>query len=163
MSAPLWFIFFLAKYLCLFSLKSIVLGIFLLTCRFSVSVLIRVYSISWYSLIFFLVYIGGLLVLFIYISSLKFKPVFYFSDINFISKSFLKANIIIMLLLALTQVTWKLHRFSWERLDENNFRLKLFKESEIIFLINIGLLLLAVLWVIAKLSFRSRGALRPLY
>lgn len=163
MSAFFWFLFFLAKYLCLFSLKSIILGIFLLISRFSVRVLIRMHTIPWYSLIFFLVYVGGLLVLFIYISSLNFNPVFYFSENRSLGNFLLKAKILVILLLTITQITWNFKEMSWNDLDKNNFSLNLFNEGETIFMINVGLLLLIVLWVITKLSFRTRGALRPIY
>ena len=154
---------FIIKYLCLFSLKSIILGIFLLSCSFTIRVLITVHLLSWYSLIFFLVYIGGLLVLFIYISSLKFNPAFYFSKTKIIGNKLMKINILLCLFVVFTKITWNFKVFGWENLESNNYRLNLFKEKERIFLINVGVLLLLVLWIITKLSFRNRGALRPYF
>lgn len=163
MSLILWCTLFILKYLCLFSLKSIVLGIFLLTCRFSISILIRIHLLSWYSLIFFLVYIGGLLVLFIYISSLKFNPAFYFTNTRVLSNSLMKIKVVLCIIIILSQVTWKFRRYGWGKFEKNNYRLNLFNERERIFLINVGVLLLLVLWIITKLSFRKRGALRPYF
>nr|YP_009434217.1 NADH dehydrogenase subunit 6 [Planocera reticulata]ARS43749.1 NADH dehydrogenase subunit 6 [Planocera reticulata] len=164
MSFCIWFFLLIGNYFCLFSLNSFILGLFILVCSFFVSFLISIYSLSWYSLIFFLVYIGGLLVLFIYISSLNFNPVFYFSNMNVFSKIFFKINVLFFLFFCFIQVTWNFNVFSWNSsLDSNNFSLNLFNEVEVIFLISIGFLLLLVLWVITKLSFRNRGALRPFY
>ena len=158
-----WFLLILVKYICLFSLNSLILGILILSCRFCIRVLIRIYSLSWYSLIFFIVYIGGLLVLFIYISSLKFNPVFYFSRVKGVRKLFLKLKIIFLFFFRLTQITWNFKGLFWRNIDYKKYSLNLFKEVEILFLIKVGLVLLVVLWVITKLSFRNRRALRPFF
>lgn len=158
-----WFLLLIAKYLCLFSLKSILLGVFLFLCRFSIRILIRIYCLSWYSLIFFLVYIGGLLVLFIYISSLNYNPAFYSLEVKPIRKILLKVKGLLILLFRVIQIRWKFKSGFFKNQDTNNFSLNLFNEKELIFLVNVGLLLLLVLWVITKLSFLRRGALRPVY
>lgn len=163
MSSILWLLLLASIYLALFSLKSIVLGLFLLVNRFVISLLIAVYSIRWYSLLFFLIYIGGLLVLFIYISSLKFNPTFYFNKMNRFRQILLKTNIILLWVFSLTQITWNFKRIQWDSKDFNKYRLNLFKDKEVFFLIKVGALLLIVLWVVTKLSFRNRGALRPLF
>lgn len=163
MSRYIWFFLLVIKYLCLLSLKSLVLGLFIFVCRLCIRLLIRIYSLSWYSLIFFLVYIGGLLVLFIYISSLNFNPVFYLSKMRPFLKLLLKVNLFLLFFFVITEVHWKFKRAEWERSDINNFRLNLFRETEFLFLIKVGALLLVVLWVITKLSFRNRGALRPFF
>jgi NADH-ubiquinone oxidoreductase chain 6 len=163
MSIVFWLLLFLAKYLCLFSLKSIILGIFLFFCRFSIRILLSIYLSSWYSLIFFLIYIGGLLVLFIYISSLKFNPIFKAPSINLGIKILAKLNILFLLYIALREITWNFKGFYWKKVDNNIYSHKLFRDREMLFLINIGFLLLIVLWVITKLSFRNRGALRPFF
>lgn len=149
--------------MCLFSLKTIILGLFLLGSSFSIRLLISLHSRSWYGLIFFIVYIGGLLVLFIYISSLNFNPAFYLSTKKRLINILLKTKIVIILAFCLSQVIWKYSTKRWKKIDKAKYRLNLFKEKEIVFLISIGILLLLVLWVITKLSFRRRGALRPLY
>ena len=163
MAWTFWLILLISNYLVLFSLKSIVLGLFLLINSFFIRLLITTYSIRWYSLIFFLVYIGGLLVLFIYISSLKFNPTFYFSKVSITAQILLKSKLLLLMVFSLTQITWNFKGVKWSKSEFNNFSLKLFKEKEILFLINIGILLLIVLWVITKLSFRNRGALRPVF
>ena len=163
MSSIFWIGLIIAKYLSLFSLKSIVLGLTLLINRFFIRLLAATYLIRWYSLLFFLIYIGGLLVLFIYISSLKFKPTFYSSKDRPITKILLKLNILLFCLIPLTQITWNFKTIRWDKSEFKKFRLNLFKEKEIFFLICIGMLLLIVLWVITKLSFRKRGALRPVF
>lgn len=149
--------------MCLLSVKSLVLGIFIFLCRLIVRLLISIYSLSWYSLIFFLVYVGGLLVLFIYISSLKFNPVFYVSKMNPTLKFLLKANVFYVFYFRTAKVYWKFTGMRWIARGRNNFSLSLFNNIEVIFLIKVGILLLVVLWVITKLSFRNRGALRPFF
>lgn len=163
MSYIFWCVLLFRKYACLFSLKSIMLGIALLGCRFSIRLLISRHTIRWYGLIFFLVYVGGLLVLFIYISSLNFKPVFFFSKIKSWVRFFVKGNLIFLVCLVGTNLDWNYFLFSWSDLDQNNFSLNLFNESELFFLVNVGVLLLLVLWIITKLTFRRRGALRPVF
>ena len=163
MSLFFWFSLLLVNYFCLFSLNSLILGIFILGCRFFVRILVRFYSLSWYSLIFFIVYIGGLLVLFIYISSLKFKPVFKIPKVNSTTNLMLKGNVLFLFLLCITQITWNFKAFRWNEKEIKNFRFNLFKEVEVLFLIKVGFLLLVVLWVITKLSFRNRRALRPFF
>ena len=164
MSVLLWFLLFFIKYFCLFSLNSLILGVSLLIGSLSISLLIRRHMMSWYSLIFFLVYVGGLLVLFIYVSSLNFNPVFYLPEKKSLSGWFSKLKIGFILFLTLTQITWNFKGYFWNpSLDTKNFSLNLFKEFEILFLIKVGLLLLLVLWVITKLSFEKKGALRPFF
>nr|BBO00508.1 NADH dehydrogenase subunit 6 [Planocera multitentaculata] len=163
MSFLVWFFLLAINYMCLFSLNSLILGLFILLCSFSISLLISIYSLSWYSLIFFIVYIGGLLVLFLYISSLNFNPIFYVSKISQINNILLKLNLLFFFLLVLTQITWNFNGFFFNNTEINNFSFNLFNDVEILFLINVGLLLLIVLWVITKLSFRNRSALRPFF
>nr|BEU28622.1 NADH dehydrogenase subunit 6 [Planocera cf. pellucida MK-2019C]BEU28634.1 NADH dehydrogenase subunit 6 [Planocera cf. pellucida MK-2019C]BEU28646.1 NADH dehydrogenase subunit 6 [Planocera cf. pellucida MK-2019C] len=163
MSFMVWFLLLGINYMCLFSLNSLILGLFILLCSFCVSLLISIYSLSWYSLIFFLVYIGGLLVLFIYISSLNFNPIFYISKLSALNNILLKLNILFFFLFVLTQITWNFNGFFWNNSETNNFSFNLFNDVEILFLINVGVLLLIVLWVITKLSFRNRSALRPFF
>lgn len=163
MSITFWLLLLVVKFRCIFSLKSLFLGVLILVCRFCIRMLIRIYCLAWYSLIFFIVYIGGLLVLFIYISSLKFKPVFYLSFNSPLLKLLSKLKILFLCVVRLTQITWNLKSFYWGGLDINKFRFGLFNNVEIIFLIKVGIILLVVLWVITKLSFRKRRALRPFY
>nr|BEU28586.1 NADH dehydrogenase subunit 6 [Planocera cf. heda SI-2017]BEU28598.1 NADH dehydrogenase subunit 6 [Planocera cf. heda SI-2017] len=163
MSFMVWFLLLAINYMCLFSLNSLILGLCILVCSFSISLLISIYSLSWYSLIFFIVYIGGLLVLFLYISSLNFNPIFYVSKISAINNILLKLNMLFFFLLVLTQITWNFNGFFFQNTEINNFSFNLFNDVEILFLINVGLLLLIVLWVITKLSFRNRSALRPFF
>ena len=163
MSRIFWLLIFFSKYICLFSLKSIILGLCLLGSSFSVRLIISNHCLTWYGLIFFLVYVGGLLVLFIYVSSLNFNPAFIYSENSYLKGFIIKGNLFILIVFGLTNVKWKFLTVSWAGLDQNNFSLNLFKESELFFLINIGALLLVVLWIITKLTFRRRGALRPYY
>lgn len=163
MSRIFWLLIFFSKYACLFSLKSIILGLCLLRCSFSVRLLISSHCLRWYGLIFFLVYVGGLLVLFIYVSSLNFNPAFIYSENSYLKSLFIKGNLLFLMVFGLMNVKWRFFTISWRGLDKNKFSLNLFKESELFFLVNIGVLLLVVLWIITKLTFRRRGALRPYY
>ena len=163
MSSVLWLLLFFRKYICLFSLKSVILGLCLLSCSFSVRLLISTHCLRWYGLIFFLVYVGGLLVLFIYVSSLNFNPAFIYSERRYLKNIFVKGKLFFLILFGILNVNWGFCTTSWGGLDQKKYRLNLFKESELFFLVNIGVLLLIVLWIITKLTFRRRGALRPYY
>ena len=149
----------MVNYLVLFSLNTLRVGIFILILRFRIRVFVGLYSISWFSLIFFIIYIGGLLVLFIYVSSLNNKPIFRGKKVDSIKvKLFAVPFLLLVRCLNIRKVN-NSHRFFEGKFKD--FRLNLFKKKEILLLFSVGLVLLLVLWVIRKVTFSSRGAFRP--
>lgn len=156
MSSNLWFLFFLIKYISLFSSKRIGLGLVLILLSFLRGALIITRFSSWYAILFFLVYVGGVLVLFIYISSIKRNPSF---------KLFTKNKLLLVSSLTFFFISFPVVKDKvngWETFKKSKyFKLTLFSSREKVLIIKIGLLLLFVLWIISKLSFRKSGALRP--
>ena len=120
----------------IFTLNSTYLGVLLLSCRAVICFLIIFSKARWFGAIFFLVYVGGVLVLLLYITSLNFNPLFFAKKISlwfFLRLLFVSLNII------------NVSRYSWGSAEKEKFRFDLVKEREIVFLVNIGILLLVVL------------------
>lgn len=161
----------------LLAVKPLILGFCILGSALTISLLIRYFCFSWYAFIFFLIYIGGLLVLFFYIASLNSKPVFkiinVFSGVlnvkslyEFFSVLFLKLGRKLMfffIFFSFFCYSWKKIKMRFFKKYKLDFRKKLFNISEVWFLFLVIFVLLLVLWIITKLTFRSRGALRPFY
>lgn len=142
--------------MCIYSVNTLNLGIMILVLSIRISVLIRLYYLSWLSLIFFIIYVGGLLVLFFYLSSLNYNPVFI-QKIHFRNKVIIKINNIILLYLIRLYYFFKINNYSSAR----NYRSNLFIMEEFKSIILIGLVLLVLLWLVTKVTLNTRGALRP--
>jgi len=108
---------------------------------------------SWFSLVFFLVYIGGILVLIFYTLILKRKP--KIKNLSFLFFSFLS---LIFSFLYFWFLPKNFFIKNWEIIG-----LDLWYFKEINFILGILSLLLIVLWIISKLKFKSKRAFRPLY
>lgn len=147
----------IVKYMAIFRLNTLSLGLLMMALSFRISLIIGIECISWFGLIFFIVYIGGLLVLFIYVSSLNYNPV---SFVRIKRKKFNFSLLFLVVVLRFFREKSNYHYFSEK--DYKNFRFNLFKGREVLILISIGIVLLLVLWVIGKITFQTRGALRPL-
>lgn len=159
-----WCLILICKYLTIYALNSLKLGILILILSFSISLIIRFSFTSWLSLIFFIIYIGGLLVLFFYLSSLNYKPLFSNIKKKKWLKSFLlKVNILIIFLLSIFYYKYKNKVFRFTSKKNNNYRYNLFNKKEQRFIILIGIVLLLVLWLVTKLTCKTRGALRPTF
>lgn len=159
-----WSLILICNYLAIYALKSLKLGILILILRFSISIMIRLSFLSWLSLIFFIIYIGGLLVLFFYLSSLKYKPLFSgVGKYKKLKSLITKVKILIILGLCLVFYKFKGKNFSFTSKNKKKFRYNLFKKEEAKMIIILGVILLIVLWLVTKLTCKTRGALRPTF
>lgn len=148
----------------IYALNRLKLGILILILRFSISIIISLSFLSWLSLIFFIIYIGGLLVLFFYLSSLKYNPLFLGGNKYKKLKSFfIKLKILIILRLCLIFYKFKSKIIRFAGKNNNKFRYKLFNNEEGKMIIILGIILLLVLWLVTKLTCKTRGALRPTF
>lgn len=164
MSFIRWSLILICKYIAIYALNSLKLGILILILRFSISILIRIKFLSWLSLIFFIIYIGGLLVLFFYLSSLKYNPLLSKKGSYQNLKSFIiKLKILILVILSLTYYKFKGKIIRFTGKNSNKFSYNLFKNEEGGIIIILGIVLLVVLWLVTKLTCKSRGALRPTF
>jgi hypothetical protein len=159
----LWVTLLVAKYFSIFFLNTLGLAFFIFLGRIAICLLVALYSRAWYSLIFFLIYVGGILVLFIYISSLKFNPVFSKMEWSKGRKKIFKFQILLFLLCVLIHYPRKGKGITWLNQRFKEFRYDLFKNVETLFLIRVGALLLFVLWAITKITFRTRACFRPFF
>ena len=135
-------------------LNSSYLGVSLLICRGVICFLIIFYKAGWFGAIFFLIYVGGVLVLLLYITSLNFNPLFFMKKLSLVG---------CLSLLVSTTYIGDISGYLWTIVEKDIFRFDLVKEEEVIFLLNIGLLLLLVLWVISKLIYSRKGPLRAIF
>jgi hypothetical protein len=132
---------------------SLILGFIIFIKRFCLSILISFFASSWFSLIFFLVYIGGILVLIFYTliwrrnpRKKKNKKLFGFFCVFFFC--------IVFFWYFSLEIKLKI----WEKIF-----LDLWTYEEINFIIGVLILLLIVLWLISKLKFNLKRAFRPFF
>lgn len=164
MSFIRWRIILICNYLAIYALKRLKLGILILILSFSIRIMISLSFLSWLSLIFFIIYIGGLLVLFFYLSSLNYKPLFSgVGKYKKIKSLITKAKILIILGLCLIFYKFSSKRIRFSNRKVNNYSYNLFKKEEAKMIIILGVILLLVLWLVTKLTCKTRGALRPTF
>nr|YP_009176384.1 NADH dehydrogenase subunit 6 [Prosthiostomum siphunculus]ALI86949.1 NADH dehydrogenase subunit 6 [Prosthiostomum siphunculus] len=162
MSFLSWSLILIFNYLAIYAINTLNLGFLILGLSFSISVIISFCFLSWLSLIFFIIYIGGLLVLFFYLSSLNYNPLLAVSRTS--NNAFLiKLNILFILISSLLYYNFHDNSWSFNNNNANNYSYSLFNEEEVIILILVGIMLLIVLWLVTKLTYTSRGALRPTF
>lgn len=148
----------------IYAINSLKLGILILRLSFSISIIISLKFLSWLSLIFFIIYIGGLLVLFFYLSSLNYNPLFSRKGKYKNLKSLIiKLNLLIILMLRLIYYKFKSKIVRFSNNNINKFSYNLFKNEEGKMIIILGVVLLLVLWLVTKLTCKTRGALRPTF
>lgn len=127
---------------------------YLLIYRLVITFFLRTYYGTWLGIIFYLVYVGALLVLFFYVFSLFPKP----GNVKFLN------NMLYLLLLVVFRVILRLNiKFISRGLNFRNYSNTLFRRfdgSTVGFLV---LFLLFVLWIIAKLGIFNISSLRPFY
>jgi len=158
-----WRMLLIFNYLCIYSRNTLKLGGMILLIRVRIRILISIKYLSWLSLIFFIIYVGGLLVLFFYLSSLKYNPLFSLNRLDYYRRTIIKVKRVILFGLISLRYTFRSRRFKFLNKNTNNFRTNLFKKEEFQTLILVGVLLLLVLWLVTKLTFNTRGALRPTF
>jgi len=138
------------KFFILFLKTVLGLGLGLLFLSVIITFLVYYVVNLWYGFIFYLIYIGGILVLFIYISCLRFKPRNNFSLKNYFG---------FILFISIC-------KFSYYFLNDSqalDYSLNLFNSFEKIFILFLIFVLFLVLWLITKLIFRKKGSLRPFF
>ena len=135
-------------------------GIFILLICLLVTLRLRLMKMVWYSFLFFLIYVGGVLVLFFYILSLNSKPnlgemlsstkiiyfslvVFFFFFYNFSSVNYFNL---------FTYVSYGLEDKSY----------LLFRSCKVYFMFIIGLYLVYILFIVSVIRRYLKGALRPI-
>lgn len=130
--------------------RKLLIQILLFKCFFG-SLFLYIVRNSWFRLVFFLVYVGAILILFFYLFSLNPKPIILG----------VKFKGIIFFLMALFLFSLKIYFFLKKSyFFKNDFREKvyrIFDKGSFIFILQ-GLLI--GLWVITKLNFYNLGSLR---
>lgn len=131
------------------------LGFYIFFCSIITALIINWIRFRWYSFIFFLLYVGGLLVLLFYIIRFRFKPKFKLIKIKLLK---------ICVLLKIIKIYFFFYIKLKEKLKKNffnfDFSKNLFSIREKIFLIFLVSVLFLVLWIITKLIFRNRMSIR---
>nr|YP_009176361.1 NADH dehydrogenase subunit 6 [Enchiridium sp. MTA_2015]ALI86926.1 NADH dehydrogenase subunit 6 [Enchiridium sp. MTA_2015] len=158
-----WCLILVINYLTIYSSNSLKLGGLILGLSFSISIMISLSFLSWLSLIFFIIYIGGLLVLFFYLSSLNYNPLFFLVAKSNLNAFLVKVNFLILLMFSFIYYSFSHNIRLFCDNNFNNYSYNLFNEEEFIMLIVVGVMLLLVLWLVTKLTFNTRGALRPTF
>jgi hypothetical protein len=130
------------------------LGIWVLFTAFFISFLLRFWASSWFALLIFLIYIGGILVIFAYFvaisphQEIRLLPIYIFSILLFISLSPLWVKYIILLPHSFIEI--KITNWS-----------PLYSLSNIIVLLILGIVLFLALILVVKIRNRTTGPLRP--
>ena len=142
-----------------FCSSALMLGGYLLFICFLTFVILSLVKMVWYGLLFFLVYIGGLLVLFLYVFSLNSNPqmkLFFF----FNSYIYVLGFIFFFFLLGL-DVVEEVDCFLFSNVEDNS--VLLFGLNESLYVVYMGLFLVYVLFVIRYITRCRQRALRPFW
>lgn len=152
------FVFFLVLFSLTVAQKSgraLFTGLLLLFFCFLIFFLLSLISLTWYGLLFFLIYVGGLLVLFFYVFSVKSNP----GNFNFSSNLFFVLFFIIIFFFFF-RVYISLDFSFRNRFEDQSYFL--FNRNECYLMLVLGWFLLFVLFVIKKILFDIKGAIRPI-
>nr|NP_008181.1 NADH dehydrogenase subunit 6 [Katharina tunicata]AAC48369.1 NADH dehydrogenase subunit 6 [Katharina tunicata] len=152
---------------CAFSLplltQPISLGLLLLFMSLFISILIFFGSSTWFSFILFLIYIGGLLVMFAYVTALM--PNLMFKK-NLIQVFFPVSTVFWLLMLYLSDFIGTLLEeqtkmmFLWNSFF-NHLGISLFSPFNLLIIVSLALILFFVLICVVKICYFSNGPLRP--
>nr|YP_011013890.1 NADH dehydrogenase subunit 6 [Arthurdendyus triangulatus]WPY71413.1 NADH dehydrogenase subunit 6 [Arthurdendyus triangulatus] len=142
------------------SSNTFVLGLYLLFFCLLTFLLFCFLNMLWYGLLFFLVYIGGVLVLFFYVFSLNPNPNFSNILSNVSSWYILLWFFFICLLLYGGGNLDGLDIFLFSFFEENSFFL--FNGVEVYLVFFLGLMLVYVLFMVSIVTSSLKSALRPL-
>lgn len=132
----------------------LVLGSWILLIAFSISILIRTMIISWLGILVFLIYIGGMLVIFAYFRAIQPNQQLQINNIFFIfTMTFIPINIILYirnksLLIEINSII-------------SNSIISLYQWHNLILLFFLGMLLFFALVAVVKVSKSTLGPLRP--
>uniref|UniRef100_A0AAU8L1G5 NADH dehydrogenase subunit 6 n=1 Tax=Polychaeta sp. TaxID=3061522 RepID=A0AAU8L1G5_9ANNE len=110
---------------------------------------------SWFSFILFLIYIGGLLVMFAYFSAIDPNK-----KINLMSPLFIPILFMTMLLMMSAKLSWSTQLMEFSNQHQYSFPALFFSNSAM-FLIIMMLTLLLILISVVKITNRTQGPLRP--
>nr|YP_010155442.1 NADH dehydrogenase subunit 6 [Haemagogus albomaculatus]QQX45022.1 NADH dehydrogenase subunit 6 [Haemagogus albomaculatus] len=148
------------------------MGLMLLIQTFLISLLTGMYvKTFWFSYVLFLIFMGGMLVLFIYVTSLSSNEMFSMSfKLMFLSIVFLMISIFILFFLDLSMIENFINNnemnlfFNNSLMLENIFELnKMYNfPTNLITLLLINYLFLTLL-VVVKITKKNYGPLRPIY
>lgn len=117
---------------------------------------------SWFSYVLFLIYVGGLLVIFVYVAALA--PNTLFSRLkSLIGISFLSVIIFLLLtLLSPTDVSFLYDTLTLDHTSQNTKTgIAIVSSSNVRILIGLALILLINLLAVVKVCFYQQGPLRP--
>jgi NADH-ubiquinone oxidoreductase chain 6 len=131
------------------------LGLWILILALIVATSITVSISAWFSFILFLIYIGGLLVIFAYFVAIRPNK-----KINLLSPFLIPIIGLTFILIFKTHLTWTRRLIEFSNHPINTFSSLFFKNS-IPFLIIIALSLLLILISVVKITNRTEGPLRP--
>jgi len=150
MSLKYWWVFLLLKIIVSSTNNPLLISFSLLIMRFYILLLLLKNFILWYRIIFFLIYVGAVLVLVFYVVCVNCKPIkfqiFWFN---------LVVGRLVFLLL-----NYKRLRLYYCNLKILKQRLSLIKINEYYIMLFLFCLLLLILWIIRKLTFLSVGRIR---
>nr|ANZ03426.1 NADH dehydrogenase subunit 6 [Theodoxus fluviatilis] len=117
---------------------------------------------SWFSYVLFLIYVGGLLVMFVYVAALA--PNTLFSSLKSLTSTMSAAFVLFIIIISLTS---KDLSFLYDTLSSDycNESMKtgilMTSSSNISMLIGLGLILLMNLLAVVKVCYYQQGPLRP--
>lgn len=146
------------------SSKTYFLGLYLLFLRFIISVCMSYLNMLWYALIFFLVYVGGIMVLFFYIISLNSNPRVLKETRNLFSVLYFPIYLIFFFFLYIIFRKYGLiftFSFASKFLEDSSYIL--FYSTKNIFLMFLGLYLIYVLFLVRVFRSKFKGSLRPVH
>nr|YP_009773411.1 NADH dehydrogenase subunit 6 [Dendrochiton gothicus]QIZ12634.1 NADH dehydrogenase subunit 6 [Dendrochiton gothicus] len=154
-------------FFCCFSMplmtQPITLGLLLLFLSFFVSVLVFFGSSTWFSFILFLIYVGGLLVMFAYVTALM--PNLIFKK-NFIHFFFFFSTILWFSMLNLSEFIGVISEeqtkmsYLWDPYL-NHLGISLFSIFNLAVIVGLAMILFFVLICVVKICYFSNGPLRP--
>lgn len=149
-------VFYLVRKLfSVFGGKILIFSLSLLIGAFILSIITSLFFFSWYSIIFFLVFIRGLLVLLFYVISLSFKPI-----PSRFKKFFFGFPLVSLIFLSKIFFSFK---FIYRKKKVSYINLNLFKNYEAWFNCFQFCFLLYILWLIIKILFKSCIIFRPIF
>nr|YP_010944304.1 NADH dehydrogenase subunit 6 [Acanthochitona mahensis]WLW42180.1 NADH dehydrogenase subunit 6 [Acanthochitona mahensis] len=144
-------------------MQPISIGMTLLIFSLLVSTLLFFSSMTWFSFILFLIYIGGLLVMFAYVTALMPNLIFKKSPILIF---FSTSTILWMILLFLTDFIGTLSETQSKATimmscNFNHFGISLYSPFNYLLTVGLALILLFILICVVKICYFSNAPLRP--